>query len=64
MVVELLSVLGLGHVDKVDHYDTAHVAQSQLACNLVGGAQVDLEGVALLVVCGLGAVARVDVDYV
>ncbi len=61
---QLLPVLGLVHVDEVDDDDAAHVAQTQLACDLVGGTQVHLEGVALLVGRRLRAVARVDVDDV
>ena len=64
VVVEGLAVFVLGHIDEVDHDDAAHIAQPQLAGYLVGGAQVNLEGVCLLVLVGLGAVARVDVDDV
>ena len=62
VVVELLAVFALVHVDEVDDDDAAHVAQTQLTRYLVGGTQVDFESVALLIVGGLGAVARVDVD--
>ena len=44
--------------------DTAQVAQTQLARNLLGGGQVHVHGRLFLVVLGLGAVARVDVDDV
>ena len=30
-LVELLAILGLGHVDEIDYDDAAHVAQTQLA---------------------------------
>ena len=62
--VQLLAVLGLGHVDKVDDDDAAHVAQTQLAGDLVGGQQIDAQGVALLVGRRFRTVARVHIDDV
>ena len=62
--VERLPVLGFVHVDEVDHDDAAHVAQAQLAGYFVGGPEVDLQGVVLLVCAGFCAVAGVYVDNV
>jgi hypothetical protein len=62
--VERLPVLRFVHVDEVDHDDAAHVAQAQLAGYFVGGPEVDLQGVVLLVCAGFCAVARVYVDNV
>ena len=64
MVIELLAVLLFVHLDEVDHDDAAHLAQAQLPRYFVGGAQIDFERVAFLIVGCLGAVARVDVDNV
>ena len=59
---ELLTVLALRHVDEVDNNDTAHIAQAELPGDFVGGAEIDVEGIALLVSTRLGAVAGIDID--
>ena len=64
MLEERLAVFRLVHVDEIDHDDAAHVAEPKLARDLVGGADVYVESVCLLVVTGFGAVAGIHVDYV
>ena len=64
LVVERLAVLRLVQVDEVDDDDAAQVAQAQLAGDLLRRGQIDVERRLLLVVLGLGAVARIDVDHV
>ncbi len=57
VVVKLLAVFVLGHVDEVDNNNAAHVAQTQLAGNLVGRSEVHFKSVAFLIASGLCAVA-------
>ena len=57
VLVQFLAVFGLGHVDEVDHDDSAHVPQAQLAGNLVGGEQVNVQCVTLLIGARARAVA-------
>ena len=64
-LVEGFAVFRLLHVDEVHDDDAAHVAQTQLAGQLVGGAQVHVEGVGFLVVLFvLRTVAAVHVHHV
>ena len=49
------------HVDKVDHDQTAHVAQAQLTGNLVGRFEVGAQR-RILNIGGLGGARRVDVN--
>ena len=63
VVVKLLAMLRLAHVNKVDHDNASHVAEAQLARYLVGGLQVDVERVRLLVGARFAAVSRVDIDH-
>ena len=49
VLVQFLAVFGLGHIDEVDHDDAAHIAQAQLPGYLVGGEQVHVQRVALLI---------------
>ena len=60
-LVEHLTILGQFHIDKVDDDDTSHIAQSQLACQLVGCSQIGLQGIGLLTVL-LDTRSAVDVD--
>ncbi|EXJ14961.1 hypothetical protein D779_2016 [Imhoffiella purpurea] len=60
-VLDLSLVLGRGHVDEVDDEETAEVAQTQLAGDLVGRLQIGVER-RLLDVRALGRARRVDVD--
>ena len=62
--VELLSVFCQCHVDEVDDDDAAHVSQPQLACQFVGGSEVDFQCVGFLPFAVLGAVSAVDVHDV
>ena len=62
--VEFLSVLGDVHINEVHDDDASHISQSQLACEFVGSSEVDFEGVSLLAVGVLGAVATIDVNDV
>ena len=64
MVIEFLPMLGCTHIDKVDYDDSAHVAQTQLPRNLVGGAEIDIKSVLLLILHVAVAVARVHIDHV
>ena len=43
--VQFLAVFGFVQVNEVHDDDAAHVAQAQLACDLLGSIEVDLEGV-------------------
>ena len=43
MVLKLLLVVGPLHVDKIDHYDPAHVSEPELPTNLLGGLHVSLQ---------------------
>ena len=54
-------VLGLGHVDEVDHDEAAQVAQTHLAGHFIGGFAVGAEG-RVLDVGAAGGARRVDVD--
>ena len=63
-LIEQLSVLGEVHVDKVNDDDASHVAQSQLACQLVGCTQVGLQCVGFLSVFFLDARSAVHIDHV
>ena len=63
-LVELLAVLGLRHVDEIDDDDTAHIAQTELAGEFVGGAEIDVEGIDFLTFGAFAAIAGVDVDDV
>ena len=54
-------VLGVLHVDEVDDHQAAQVAQTQLACGLIGRFQVGVER-GLLNVGTLGRLSRVDID--
>ena len=54
-------VLGLVHVDKVDHEEPCQVAHAHLARHLVGGLEVGLQRRALHIAL-LGGAARVHVD--
>ena len=60
-VLDVLAVLGPPHVDQVVDDDAAHVAQAELAADLVDGLDVRLVGVGLGV-AALAALAAVDVD--
>ena len=64
VIIQSLAMLALGHVDEVDHNNAAHVAQPELACYLVGGEQVHIQGITLLVGGLAGPVARVHVYHV
>ena len=64
LVEERLFVLRLVQVDEVDDDNAPQIAQAQLAGDLLRGRQVDVHGGLLLVVLGLGAVARIDIDDV
>ena len=44
-IKQVLAVFGFVHVDKVDDDDAAHVAQTQLAGDFLGGFDVDFKGV-------------------
>ncbi len=54
----------LVHVDEINHDNAAHVAQSELAGNLVGSPHVYFKGVCLLIGRAFRSVARVDIDNV
>ena len=60
-LVEHLPVFGQVHVNKIDHDDSSHISQSQLARQLVGCTEIGVEGVLLLTLL-LGTVATVDID--
>ena len=62
--VQLLPVFRQRHIDEVHYDDAAHVAQPQLACQLIGCAQVDVDGVHLLALGRFGTISAVDVDNV
>ena len=62
--VEQLTVLCQVHVDKVYDNDTTHIAETQLACQLVGCTEVGLQGVGFLSVFFLDTCTTVDVDHV
>ena len=64
VVIEFLPMLGCTHIDKVDYDDSAHVAQTQLPRNLVGGAEIDIKSVLLLILHVAVAVARVHINHV
>ena len=49
---------------KIDDDDTAHIAQTELAGEFVGGAEIDVEGIDFLSFGAFAAVAGVDVDHV
>ena len=49
---------------EVDDDDAAQIAQAQLPRDLLRGGQIDIHGRLLLIVLGLGSVARVHVDDV
>ena len=57
-------MLALSHVDEVDHNNAAHIAQSKLACYLIGGQQVNVQSITLLVGGLAGPVTRVHVYHV
>ena len=63
-VVEFLAMFGFVQVDKVHNDDAAHVAQAQLARNLLGSIEVDLEGVFFRRVVLVEPMAAVHVDDV
>ena len=54
-------MLGLIHIDKIDHNQTTHIAQAQLAGNFFGSFHIGIEG-RLFYVATLGRAAGVDVD--
>ena len=60
-LLDLAAVLGGHHVDEVADHDAAHVAEAELACDLVDGFLVGFEGVGLGV-AGVAGLAGVDVD--
>ena len=60
-LIDLLLVAARFHVDEIEDDQPADVAEAQLAGDLVGGFQVDLEDGGFLVLAALMA-ARVDVD--
>jgi hypothetical protein len=60
-LVNLLLVATLFHVDEVEHDESAHVAQAQLATDFFGGFEVDLEDCRFLVFAAFMA-ASIDVD--
>ena len=64
LVEERLFVLRLVQVDEIDDDNAPQIAQAQLAGDLLRSRQIDVHGGLLLVVLGLGAVARIDVDDV
>ncbi len=57
----LAVVFALFHVDEVDHHQAGHLAQAQLARDLVGGLQVGLES-RVFDRAFARRLARVDVD--
>ena len=64
LVVERLPVDRLVQIDEVDDDDAAQIAQAKLAGDFARRSQIDVQSRLLLVVFGLGAVARIDVDDV
>ena len=62
-LIEHLPVFGQVHVDEVYDDDAAHVAQSQLACQLVGCAEVGLQRVGFLSVFFLDTRTAVHVNH-
>ena len=63
-LVEFLPVFGFVHVDEVHHDDASHIPQPELACQFVGGTEVDFQGIGFLPVGVLGAVAAVHIHHV
>ncbi len=49
MIIQCLTVLLLVHVDKINHYDSTHVAQPQLTRYLVRCLEIYIKGVGLLI---------------
>ena len=50
---QCLTVFRLCHVDEVDDYNSAHVAEPELTGYFVGGAEIDIQGIRFLVAAGL-----------
>lgn len=63
-LVQQLAVFSQVHVDEIYDDDSAHVAQAQLACQLVGGSQVGFQGVGFLTVFFLDACSAVHIYHV
>ena len=63
-LVEHLPVFCQIHVDEVHDDDSAHIAQSELSCQLVSSSEIHLQCVALLSFFRSGSVAAVHVYHV
>src|SRR5947209_20526395 len=50
------------HINKVYHYNTAHIAQAQLACNFFGSFFINLECILFLVFLACGTVAAIYIN--
>ena len=61
---QLLSISGFRHVDVVDHDNTAHITETKLTCNFVGGGCVYVDSCFLLGVAPFGTVAAVHIYHV
>ena len=59
---QLLPILGQLHIDKVDHDNTAHIAQPQLPCYFFGGIHIYIKGIALLIGRSLRTISAIYID--
>ena len=64
MLVQLLPVRRLCQIDKINHNDPAHIAQSQLSGYLIGRCDIDIERRLFLLCAAFHPVATIDVDHV
>ena len=64
VLVELVTMLSLGHIDEVNNYDAAYITQPELTCNFIGSADVYVEGTQFLRLRVFRAVAAVYVYHV
>ena len=63
-VIQLLAVVGFLHVDEVNDDDAAHIAQTELAGDFLGGFDIDLEGSVFLTGARFDMVATVYINDV
>ena len=62
--IELLPVFRQIHVDEVNDDNSSHITQAQLACQLVGCSQVNLQSIGFLAIFSFGSVAAIYIYHV
>ena len=61
---QFVLLLWVAHVDKVDHNNPTHIAQSHLTCDFINGFEVHFEHIFLAILLVEGGATGVDIDYV